>query len=284
MSTRETVRPNKNPIATVDYVTVTTHSAPASANLVLLLQDGLTSEFMAKNPSRPWQFCGYHGYSREGMRYGMRGDEAIVMLSGPTAAELWQKISPKRSKCTRIDLAVTVPLQDPDLTVAAEAYRQCCSDSRVGSSHVVNSRGGTTTYFGSRTSRFFGRLYDKGAEQGAEAGWLWRYEVEVKKPAAEPTVEALLSAESPGEWISAFVWEWFANRGHNPLYSPANVDSAIEVDGRVSSADRQLEWLRSGVRPTVQKLLVGGLQIEVIDALGLTKIVETQGLLGKEFD
>jgi DNA relaxase NicK len=212
---------------------------------------------------------GYHGKSISGIRYGLRRDEAICILSGAVAGEVWRLIAPARSRCTRIDLAVTVELAKADQYVASRAYAQSLELGQATASHIVNSAGGATTYVGSRTSRFFGRLYDKGAELGEQPYTSWRYEVECKKPASEAIVSALLDQKAPGKWISSYVFDWFSTRGIQPIFHAANAHDAIEISASISSVDKTFQWLTTQVRPTIGRLIIGGYEDEVREALQL---------------
>lgn len=255
--------------ASIDYLTVTTKSGRESAKLLAEVAHQVGPRIAKGAKLRDWQFMGYHGKSIQGIRYGLRRDEAICILSGDVAAELWALVAPSRSRCTRIDLAVTVELAKANQYVASRAYAQSLEFGQVNASHIVNSSGGTTCYVGSRTSRFFGRLYDKGAEQGGEPHTIWRYEVECKKPASEAVVSALLDHNSPGKWIASYVYEWFFSRGIKPVYSATIAHDAIEISASVTSVDKTLLWLSTQVRPTIGRLIIGGFEDEVREALQL---------------
>lgn len=226
---------------------------------------------------------GYSGVAFEGVRYGLRNEEAIVMLSGPRCGELWPKVAPYRNKCTRIDLAVTIDLQSQCTEVATNAYNAVVDSGNVRGSFVTSSRGGRTCYIGSRTSQFFARLYDKGAEEGMEPGWIWRYEVECKKPASEAVVQRLLSTSDPGEWIGSYVAVFFSARGVTPLWEVANTQCAIEIGAHVTSDEKALNWLRTGVKPTVGRLIINGREDEVRNALGLPCDQKTIAFQAEEF-
>jgi len=262
--------------STVDYLTCTTRSDAQSASLVSALLEELGAEYLFQERSRRWQFMGYHGRAYEGVRYGLRGNEAIVMLSGQSASRLWSKVAPLRNQCTRIDLAVTATLPKVNEYVARAGYESALDNGAVKGALIANSQGGTTVYLGSRTSRLFGRLYDKGAEEGIGSGICWRYEVECKKPASEAVLSQLLVTEEPALWISSYVWNWFNGKGVEPIFTSSDVDSAIEIEASVSSSTKSLAWLSSQVRPTVGRLVIEGLTIEVLDALGLTNYVTSR--------
>lgn len=255
--------------ASVDYLTVTTMNNKASAKLMSSLFSTLTPQFIAEAPKKRWHFMGYEGYSIEGVRYGINLDRAIVMLSGQNASALWQKVAPSRTRCTRIDLAVTVTLPEVDTSIAALAYEKVLVDGLRRGTLISNSRGGSTLYVGSRSSEQYGRLYDKSSEQGGKAGKEWRYEVECKKPKSESVLVGLLDAGHPSTWITSYVWQWFWSRGIEPLFSTAIKMNAIENIARVTSTESTLAWLSTSVRPSVQRLMQAGKEEQVYVALGL---------------
>lgn len=267
------------PQATVDYLTVTTKTSEESMAMIDQLYKLLTPEFVTRETNKPWSFKGFHGRSYPGVRFGLREDAAIIMLSGPFAALFWGQISPYRSKCTRIDLAVTVTLPLADTQVAQRAYMLGGEARARNLTFVSNSRGGSTTYLGSRFSETYARLYDKSAERGDEPGKVWRYEVETKKPKSEAYLSELLRQNSPSLWIAAYVHTYFLTRGIVPLFSASNIDTAIEIEARVTSKDKQLAWLAGQVKPTVAKLIIAGFEEDARLALGLMNKPDLSRLL-----
>lgn len=253
----------------VDYLTVTTKTEASTATLLHTLFSLLPNGWVHAEVHKPWRFMGYSGTAFDGIRYGLRGEEGIVMVSGARASEVWAGVAPYRQKCTRIDLQVTCELGRQNTEVASEAYQTALEDSGRTSSLVTSSRGGRTCYIGSRQSQFFGRIYDKGAEEGLDPGWIWRYEVECKKPASEAVISRLLEQDSPSEWIVSYIHQWFTTRSIVPLFASTDRECAIEIGTIVTTKEKQLEWLRTQVRPTVGRLCVLGLEFEVRDALGL---------------
>lgn len=255
--------------ASVDYLTVTTKSDRATSTMLALVAGYVGPRISKGEKIRRWQFMGFHGQSMDGVRYGLRGTEGIAILTSVTANELWRQIAPARSKCTRIDLAVTVRLEEANQYVASVAYKEALDSGQLKSSLIVNSQGGATVYLGSRTSMFFGRVYDKSSEQGVGAGTEWRYEIECKKPASEAVIALLLEQDEPATWIGAYVWNWFFSRGVRPIFNREITENAIEIAGSVASLDRTLQWLTTQVRPSVGRLIIGGYEAEVREALQL---------------
>lgn len=265
--------------ASVDYLTITTLEPSSSADLLDLVFRMVRPKLEQWPEGRKWHFKGFRGMAYEGLRYGVRDQEAIVMVSSRMAHELWRVLAPKRHRATRIDLAVTVTLADEDTNVARRAYAKVLSDGVKNGTLISNTRGGSTLYVGSRQSQYYGRLYDKSAEEEVTPGFIWRYEVEVKKPAAECVLCALVESPDEPAWIGSYVYDWFYQRGVEPIYSRNDTDSAIEFSVDVVTPQRKLNWLRTQVRPTVGSLIVGGYEIEVIDALGLTSQVNLKEVI-----
>lgn len=253
----------------VDWLTVTSRTPASTYDLIRVAMAQIGDDKYLATESRPWHFQGFKGTSVEGACWGTRGDEGIVILSGARCGLVWPVVAPRAERCSRIDLAVTVTLVVAQEGVATRGYGAALDKDVCSASIILNSRGGQTLYLGSRTSRYFGRLYDKSAEQGQAPGAVWRYEVENKKPSAFPLLQSLMQSKEPGAWIGAYVWGWFAERGVTPMFARKDVNCAIEISGVVHSAERSLKWLSSQVKPTVQKLLIDGYGQEVYEALML---------------
>lgn len=261
----------KSYTSSVDFLTITTKNDQKTWDLYNVLYKHLSEAKKVPVEVRPWKFMGFSGQAGEGWRCGVRGPEGILMLSGAYCAEMWATFAPLRSRCTRIDLAVTATFEDARLSLGEEMYTTLQEEAKHNGAFISNTRGGKTVYVGSRQSRFFGRVYDKGAEQGALPGYVWRWELEVKKPASEPLVQGLLDSKEPQVWGASFLNGWFAERGLNVVELSASTKSEIEISANVSTTEKSLAWLSSQVRPTVGKLMVAGLEAEVYEALALPR-------------
>lgn len=266
--------------ACVDYLTITTSTKEATSTLLVSLVEALGTDLLRKATAKPWLFKGFSGTRIDGAGWGTRGDEGIVMLSGPVCNRVWPAVAPLRKKCTRIDLAVTVSVETTDDSVAELAYNGVKNDPMRNSSLIRNSSGGSTCYVGSRTSQYFGRLYDKGSEQGGEHGKIWRYEVEVKKPSSEAIITSVLAHSPTEQWIAGYVWTWFEQRGIVPIFTADKIDQTVETEVIVTSVDRQLLWLNTQVKPTIERLVKNGFGLDVAKALGI-KATQTE-LFGKD--
>lgn len=260
--------------AGVDWVTATSASTIASKEL-WWLGEGLTlEEEEAGDERRSWACHGYNGWSCGGCCYGARGDGVLIRLSGALADDHWRETLRWASNVSRLDVQVTVDLDQPDGGIADDLYNSLTIGSRregrpLSGRLIRGTDGGQTCYIGARASRYMGRVYDKGVEAGsAQAGLTWRYEVEAKKEATEVPRAYLEGAEDPAAASALFVRDWFTHRG---LEVPFHMDSSFAYrEPRVDrKADKQLQWLARGVRPVVQRLLARRDRQSVLTALGL---------------
>lgn len=266
--------------AGIDWLTVTAKEKEARKMLfkeAVYLKDSLYTE---GEEVLPWKFKGYAGYKIGSLRWGSREDSDISILSGLDAYRNWGRFGRATTNCTRIDLAVTTTLVEkwPGL---AEAYYRWHEGGNgrpdvpnLGFTLIQNTDGGETIYVGSRKSQQFGRIYDKGAEQGNEVliGHQWRYEVEYKKPLAGSVLTALLRCEEGQdlpEKMRSTVHGWFARRDCPPVFSDAGPMIEIETETRVTSDEVKLWWLSSQVCPSVKSLIERGRLEDVVKALGL---------------
>ena len=220
----------------------------------------------------------YHGRRGQGLYWGHDPNTGwIIIASGSTASRLWTDITPVVGNVTRLDMQTTIELAKQDVMVAKRAYSSRKPDRRNRRySFITNSQGGSTVYVGSRKSKSSGRLYDKGAQLGNSPGYQWRYEVEIKDPKSNSQIISHLystwSSDGPVlADIVGYIREWFILRGVAPIFGPTP-GTAIHIDTSVSatSNDRQLEWLRTQVSPTIARLLDEGLYEQTFKALGLT--------------
>ncbi len=271
--------------AGVDWLTVTAKEHDAR-HMLWYATERLKGVFMrAGEEVLPWKFKGYAGFKIGSMRWGSREDSDIGILSGTDAYEHWFRFGVAAENCTRIDLAVTTTLSERWKGLAKGYYEWHARGNarpdvpNLGFTLIQNTHGGETVYVGSRTSRQFGRIYDKGAEQKKEelTGYQWRYEVEYKKPLAGPVLKALLSMVRDGDLPGAMrssVHNWFAERDCPPIFEGAGPMLELETEARVTSDEVKLWWLSSQVCPSVQKLVDRGRLDDVVKALGLWERVQ----------
>lgn len=241
---------------------------------------GACTSFHNDDP-RPWRFFGYDGLIAGNIAYGWREDEVLIQLRSSTANDLWHTI-PAGARCTRLDLQVTVLLEEPFQLASSYFTLLGGKETRSKLKKTLiqsNNDEGGTLYLGSRKSLQMGRIYDKGSKRAGikiddvDPAQLWRYEVELKKERAKEVYTYLRSVETdPVDVALTFVFDWFTMRGVTPLFADTgeNLDIIRDVE-EVFRGDRWLKriaWLKQSVRPAVRELIDAGYLEEVARAMG----------------
>lgn len=219
----------------------------------------------------------YTGVGAPSLFWGTSSQLGFILIARSSVANMaWTKVAMTAKKVTRLDLAVTVHLEDQKTGLAARHYAMAGKGENTQRKYgvILNSRGGQTCYVGSRQSNFYGRVYDKGAEQGEENGYVWRYEVECKSPnnliMVKEMYQRWLDDKPVMEDICEYVWRWFKDRGVSPIFRPKG-GVAFEIDAQMVSMsnERRIAWLSKYVRPTVGKLIEAGKGKAAMSALGV---------------
>lgn len=265
----------------VDWLTMTTTSRQVGQRwqerYMKVAQENLKNGEI--NPGKRWSALGYQGASCPGVRWGFSERLGwIVILSGDIGDRHWRSFCSKPAKATRIDLAVTVKFGVEFEGLPEKYYSNLDGlekkpDGR-GYSLVKNTKGGQTLYVGSRKSEKFGRVYDKGVQEGSSPpGFKYRFEVEYKKPSSETIRKSIqeLRERERGAILNT-VHGFFERAGVVPVWRKNGDAIKLEAEAKVTTAQKKIIWLSSQVRPTVQKLILAGYKDEVVDALGLTHL------------
>ncbi len=268
-------------LAGVDWMTVTTSTDEIGKRWVNLLhQETIDSEGRRTHLlKKAWNAMGYRGIGIPGVRVGKSNKLGyIAVLSGGVSERLWRKFLPGAKRVTRIDLAVTVRLGMAMENLAGQYYefvKDIGSDEEEGPdrnySIIQNNKGGQTLYVGSRRSQQFGRVYDKGVQSGGTPpGFIWRYEVEYKKPLADQ-VASKLSAVDKRDYtkIISTLHGWFERREVLPLFKKNGEGMQLRTETIITTDDKKLAWLNSSVAPSVAYLISRGRGPDALYALGL---------------
>lgn len=270
--------------AGIDWLTATVTEKQMCFRMQELADHASNKLIQRGNFLRPWQFRGYRGWSVAGLRFGRRDDGCICIVSGEEARLGWSEVLHYASNVSRVDLALTFLLKVPYPNVAKivfeylrELKKQGCLTNR-GFSWVENHEGSETLYIGSRRSRAYGRVYDKGLQSGAfeEPGCAWRYEVEFKRDVASAVAKSLYSDHlkdvDVNKRIASTVNDWFVSR-----YVPCGGEFwvkpyDVEVAARVVDTEATLRWLSVQVSPSVRRLFGANIDEQrIYDALGLPR-------------
>lgn len=257
-----------------DWITGTAKGPESRRRLALLGKRVLDSETRAGNERKPWGMSGYDGVKSGGCQVGERGDSTIVRLSSGVAWENWLKVYQAADSFSRLDLQVTAKMDHEPKRVIASAYRHSLAFSRShGGNPTVSvlkcSNGTATMYLGRRQSERFARVYDKGAESSLdEYQACVRWELELKGDLCLPALRAIASSRRPMFTMASIVVTHFRDRGCSLPMSWAS-DRALSAPRKRSDLERQLTWLESQVRPTVEHLISQGRLDQVLRALNL---------------
>lgn len=260
----------------VDYLTTTT-TEPERARLLLVQADSLISQerrrgFFVKG----WSMSGYSGYACGRVQAGERPDGAIVRLSSDMAESHWWQLFQTTGRASRIDIQVTCRMNDnPALNVlrlSEDAHRYYCG-RKDGPRLTLwtDNNDGATLYVGSRSSDYYFRAYNKESESSLEEyERCVRLELEVKHRASVPLINWLSDGESVHDRIKDRIAGYMDQ--HGILHNLADCSSgfACESQSRAPDCLKSLAWLRTQVKPTVQRLLECNMENAVRDALGLS--------------
>lgn len=260
----------------IDWLTC---SAKRTDNLPSLWEAGTTllrEEERAGNIVRDWRTKFLTGHLCGQIVRATNAEVVVVTASGSRAQTAFRSLYPHAESFSRFDLQVTAewgtPGQAPGVAEAAYAAHE----ARPRGGRPLNreirqtNAGGVTCYLGSRQSDLFGRIYDKGVEEGSDPpGTRWRFELELHRGVATWTAHELAMLDdtdaAAAQHVSYQMGQWGVILPTGPL-SSLPLKSVI----RKSDRARQLAWLRDGVAPSIQRLLSTGPAREVYEALGLT--------------
>lgn len=238
---------------------------------------------------KPWAWMGYYGENSKHVAYGSGTQGSILQVSGSLAQEV-RRFNPPYDGVPRLDAQVTVWFKRdiPHLARWAADESVQAREKSHGGKWRVNVRAGygdgDTCYLGSRQSNVFIRIYDKWRESGLaeEYRHAWRFEIELSgSPAAEIWAGAH-AAEPRPEAVAGWVRWYLARRGVSlPDTLSSVLASTPQAPRRETDNDRRLAWLRSQVRPSIDKMLASGVSLaQVREALGL-ELHEDLGTIAK---
>lgn len=236
-----------------------------------------------------WAGNGYKGRwdEEQGIRYGSRhrkdgSSDEILTMSGEKTSHLVDNIENVLDyRATRVDLEVTVELDDREANLAGRWYDAIVARKRLGTSvtgrrkvSLVQSDTGQTLYVGMRKSglRFF-RFYDKSLALGEELGQIWRQEVQYGSFLAEEAFRWYMSRKEQ-EWaVINLVSTEFSSHAGFALLSPTKTGPEVNFKPlrKKTTLQKKLDWLSTCVKPTIALLLEHELESELMAALGLEK-------------
>jgi len=260
--------------AGVDYITCSFNSE--ARHELLRLQLDRTRRVLKRegHPVSNWRWNSYVGEHCGELEWGERGDGALVRLSGFSAQRYWRRFGKLATNCSRLDLQVTCVYDEPWSKTTARHWREMRrwwkeNPHRPKPMEMGGPIGIESVYSGQRVSDVFLRCYHRGSKKGCEAamGHI-RYEAELKNVRAGIALASLLEEKSIDNTCRDKCHTMFVARGCCLSWRGAQF-SRIRAPTKRSEIARRLQWLRAGVRPSVQDLITLGYGAEVLEALGL---------------
>jgi DNA relaxase NicK len=266
----------------LDWLTTAVHSVTKAAGWRSYADRWARREVADGNKRGPFHLGNYEGWICGRVRFAERDAAALFQLSGDLARQHFDLLWIGHDTLTRIDLAVTVRTDAYDPIIGAQAYSDATAYRRehpkaAMASLVQDSDGGSTCYLGRRSSDLYCRIYNKHAEclarhdpEGAvHYANCWRYELELKGPAAHAFADALSTKPNKANYIQSTLYEYLAKHGIVPLFERTSVNALVPGFRRRSDRDSRLEWLATSVKPAVTWLLGNTDRAEVLTRLGL---------------
>lgn len=252
----------------VDALTVTGYGPLAVIGIRALIES--CREKLEGADIKPFKFQGAEGLAIGPLRFASKRDcfgksrWNIVMITGPLANDClkWKVLD---LKATRIDLRVDVTMTKPIRDLAEKLYKVNGERGKL-----IKSLVGETYYPDvNREATYYGRVYDKSPEYGNEWGSVWRWEIEVKRQAAEQIARQLLDASDPNGYIEKTVFGLFAEKWGSPTPKPGIKPTINYAGASVITPEQKLDWLRRNVARTVARLKDDGYTQEVMSILNL---------------
>jgi hypothetical protein len=221
---------------------------------------------------------GYHGWKASRVSIGSRQDSSLLRISGGAAAMHWGLLRGLRGRPSRLDVQASLTLDTARKDLGSHILRRRTSHRPQSGGRPPkvttwsDSEGSFCGMVGSRTSRKYLRVYDKGVEQKSHApGLHWRVELEAKRDLSGALWSQLTKAQDAAAWClkccessvrsSGRVWPLPPSTGL-PVLPPVEQREPPEVE-------RTKRWLRNMVAPAVGRL---------IGAVGTTELLELLGL------
>jgi len=259
----------------VDWITAIGFTGDSQVSMQDFGAKLLLNEGSRGNDVSPWHFAGYDGFRCGSVQVGSREDSTCVRLSSNQANSNWQSLYVMSESVSRVDYQVTVQTDCGPSESIAIAHRQALRSSaklKHGPSVTLirSNDGSATLYLGKRTSDWYGRAYLKGIESGLpEFDKTTRFEVEVKGPACASTLRVVHNSRPTIIAVAGYVSGFFQKRGVH-LVLPNIHPSTISSSRSRSDNQRRLRWLKTQVRPSIDKLIASGCYDDVVEALGLS--------------
>lgn len=263
----------------VDWITATRPVDDEAWKFEQLADDLLSEQRDAGKEVKRATLRDYTGWRGEHLFSGMREHDAIIVASQEVAARHWQAVSQAARNVSRLDLQASVWTHGEQPQLARWSYNRLKRSpprrGRPRSYTLIRTHPhGETLNVGKRQSDAYGRLYDWSSAHGQEVpATIWRYEVEYKRGYALAHSRALSTVDDPRTSAAELVHRWFSSKG---LDLPWSVSGSRFSNGVVlKEPDRDaLAWFRTSLSKTIRRAIERHGLVKVLDALGLSDVVQ----------
>lgn len=222
---------------------------------------------------------GYMGIGFGNCFVGARDDSTMIQLTSVHADRYFYDVMSDAVQVSRIDVQCTVQYNRMPRNIVTVAYRMFMNAIENGEvnalskgSKLTGVDGSATLYLGAPSSDRRGCIYNKEVESGEDHyKRCWRYECRYRNEIANSIAHKLLSNRDKYlELTTSITQSFFKRKGIIMDWNEQlREDTLPMLEKNKPTVDRQLVWLRSQVRPTVQWLISMGKEKEVWQALGL---------------
>ena len=279
----------------VDYLRMTANDhKPYGAWEDILLPEFVREERAGRKTHNRWML-GYYGRVGEHCFIGQNDAGCMIQMSGALAWHRWYDASRHSSKCTRIDLQVTWPLEEEPGEYIREMYRQGqAAPNREGhraSLQLTDTpEGAKLLTVGSRQSELYGRMYDKFRESKMpEYKQCVRWEIEVKGHQAVDLCAWMRENKAEPFATRYMVADFYAKRGMAPFWTSMYGEEYPVPEKRSKTDETKIAWLATQIAPTLKVLKDHGRIMEAVramfkDALSEEKIDELVEFLDADVD
>jgi hypothetical protein len=261
--------------ARVDYWSGTTAEEREGNDANDRARELVETERLGELRSSGQSIQGYAGVASDHVFTGQSERGTFIRLSSATADQYWLEFIGKGLRTSRIDCCVTLQ--------ASRDVRDVAYSIRYGDRLPTRGRGkpaqvgfhstdtgGDTAYIGSPASDRRGRVYDKGRESPTTyALGAWRWEVQSRHVVGDHVGTTLSRRDDAPKWIAAFVYDYFVERGIPAPWTPG-LDHPLDPVREEPSTDvGRYNYLKTSIRPMIEKLKARYSLHELREACGL---------------
>lgn len=263
----------------VDYLTASASETKGRKALERIGEWELRKEQSRGNELSTFRLRDFEGLRCGSAEVARSENYSLVRVSSHIAYERWRDIVPMAGNVSRLDVQVTMRLT-PHIDNLAERVEALMLRFKKAHNRkyqlqlVRNDVKGKTLYSGSRKSDVMARLYDKGKESKlAELAGCWRGELQLSDRPALMKAKQLLDSEAVEDVIVNDVAGYYAARGAVVLDSCRVRRVGILRPVFAQNSSDRLSWLKTQVRPYIEREISRGNLSEVLDALGLAGLL-----------